>query len=249
MTAQQFYSDVTILVRWDLTRSDLNDLQEELGLPIELVVDEVAGEVLYEQFTDMLRWRDLEIPTKSSGSSSMWMSDYAYSRFYDRQVEFSTLLWDRGIAAATLTCYVCSKEGPCEGKQTPLAFYSVTLGIVLWVIMGEHKKNEFYPEDWRVPWKGGKAKSLCKGCRDARSAALLAEKAKLLEMVWTFRLLEERLRRKDQSRLHGTFSDSDDDSEDDSDDDQLPFIPREIWLLILSHADRRVWRIFEQESL
>ena len=152
MNLQQFFKrDLIILGPQDLTPSNLNDLQEELGLRIELLDDEVAREVLYEQFTNMLLWRDLEIPTKSSGRSSMWMSDYAYSRFYDKQVEFSTLLWDRGIAAATLTCYVCSKEGPCEGKQTPLAFYSVTLGIVLWVIMGEHKKNEFYPEDWRVP--------------------------------------------------------------------------------------------------
>ena len=249
MNAKQFFSYIIILGLQNLTPSDLKSLESELDVEIfKYICDPVAGEVLYEQFTNMLLWQDLEIPTKSSGSSSMWMSDYADSRLYDRKVEFATLLWDRGIAAATLTCYDCSKEGPCEGKQTPLAFYSVTLGIVLWVIMGEHKENEFYMGDWQVPWKQGKAKSLCKECRDAKSAALLAEKAKLLEMVWTFLLLEERLRRKDQSRLHGT--------EDDSDDDQLPFIPREIWLLILSHADcsadcsliRRVCRILEKES-
>ena len=245
MDARQFFSYIIILGLQNLTPSDLKSLESELDVEIfKYICDPVAGEVLYEQFTNMLLWQDLEIPTKSSGSSSMWMSDYADSRLYDRKVEFATLLWDRGIAAATLTCYDCSKEGPCEGKQTPLAFYSVTLGIVLWVIMGEHKENEFYMGDW----KEGKGKSLCKECRDARSAALLAEKAKLLEMVWTFLLLEERLRRKDQSRLHGT--------EDDSDDDQLAFIPREIWLLILSHADRsadcslirRVCRILEKES-
>ena len=161
----------------------------------------------------------------------------------------------------TLTCDGCLKKGTCEGNhQTILPLYSVCLEKVIWVIMGEHKFDAFYKRDWQASWKRDNcnAKSLCKECRDARSAAVLAEKNKLRDILFTLVLIRARLLsnhqkaqlRKNQLRLvwesFGTISapcsnDSDTDTDTDialgTEDGQLPFLPYEIWLHILSQTD------------
>ena len=186
------YKSFVILGNGQLDPGDLQALSDELkGDELTVNISKYICDPrsnLHARYEELVTiWSDLKPPTIFSGSNSGRMAaDYAKEKCTREKWEFSHRLWEKGLAETTLTCYVCGKEGTCEGPQTPFPIYSVRLEKVLWVIMGTREKpDDFYKSDWPALWRlnEGKERSLCKECRDARSAALLAEKAKLLEIV------------------------------------------------------------------